>query len=529
MSKTQLLSGMKHGAFQCQGRSFGRQAFHHSVVAFKCLSIISQIASVASVLFLLCGIACTTVAAAAAADVQEMELAIALQNENVMGNRSNYSEYIRHIHLPLFEPLPSLEQVLGPSVFPKPNSIAHKLYPNDDIVPNLKPVHGIHRPKEDAVFLFAGEYMLDTYLLFLSSLRETGYMGDVVIACTKMDWEDLEVQTYLKADPHVIVYALTFHCLNAEGQLVESMKSGIRVCQCHNLYGRQIRTSAGSTMTGNSTSLTGAGTGAGGGTGTTVIRPLPDLREARTVPTTRYELYWIWSLWYSKYSWILLIDARDAVFQLNPFDFVERRKNENDIDGGSGNGGLLYLFGENMEATRIGQSKKNHKWLRFAYGSNVAELMTDKPTICSGSTMGEQMAIETYLRAMVAESDETGVKLMGADQGFHNYLYYSNKLSNAQGIWKIRVFDQGSGIINNLGAMRTKELSEWGNGKLVESNGDGDTVEDLQVLNWDSSTSPVVHQFDRHKLLSAYWYKQKTAEYRTKWEQMLAKAKTNTS
>ena len=72
--------------------------------------------------------------------------------------------------------------------------------------------------------------------------------------------------------------------------------------------------------------------------------------------------------------------------------------------------------------------------------------------------MGEQIAIETYLRAMVNESDETGTKLMGADQGFHNYLYYSNKLANANSIKSITVFDQGFAIINNLGAMRTKEL-----------------------------------------------------------------------
>ena len=81
--------------------------------------------------------------------------------------------------------------------------------------------------------------------------------------------------------------------------------------------------------------------------------------------------------------------------------------------------------------------------------------------------MGEQIALETYLRAMVSESDETGTKLMGADQGFHNYLYYTNKLANADTIRSIVVFDQGRGIINNLGAMRTKPLEEWGNGNIV--------------------------------------------------------------
>lgn len=72
--------------------------------------------------------------------------------------------------------------------------------------------------------------------------------------------------------------------------------------------------------------------------------------------------------------------------------------------------------------------------------------------------MGEQIALETYLRAMVSESDETQVKLMGADQGFHNYLHYSNKLANAETIGNVTVFGQGLGTMNNLGAMRTKPL-----------------------------------------------------------------------
>jgi hypothetical protein len=163
-------------------------------------------------------------------------------------------------------------------------------------------------------------------------------------------------------------------------------------------------------------------------------------------------------------------------------------------------------------------SKKNRKWLTHAYGESVANALQDKPTICSGSTMGEQVAIETYLRAMVGESDETGVKLMGADQGFHNYLHYSNKLANAKTIRSILVQDQGSAIINNLGALRTKELEEWGNGKLVETGGNNGNVQSVRVLNWNGELSPVVHQFDRHKLLSTYWYKKKTSEYRAKWE-----------
>lgn len=130
--------------------------------------------------------------------------------------------------------------------------------------------------------------------------------------------------------------------------------------------------------------------------------------------------------------------------------------------------------------------------------------LEDKPTICSGSTMGEQGAIEAYIRAVVAEADFTGTKLMGADQGFHNYLYYSNKLANADAIHSITVFDQGWGIINNIGAMRTKELNQWGHVEILEKIVDDENIPSFKILNWNGQPSPVVHQYDRFKELSKF-------------------------
>ena len=57
---------------------------------------------------------------------------------------------------------------------------------------------------------------------------------------------------------------------------------------------------------------------------------------------------------------------------------------------------------ENADVVRIGTSNYNRKWLITAYGRDSVEPYFDKPVICSGSTMGHQIAIETYLRAMVS-------------------------------------------------------------------------------------------------------------------------------
>lgn len=148
-----------------------------------------------------------------------------------------------------------------------------------------------------------------------------------------------------------------------------------------------------------------------------VTRTAHDPREGRVVATIRYEWYWIWSLRYNTHSWLMLLDARDSYFQSNPFISLPREIHPDREDG------LLYLFGENTEATRLGSSTKNLKWIRNGYGEATLKALEDKPTICSGSTMGEQIAIETYLRAMVNEHDEASVRMTGSDQGFHNVRF----------------------------------------------------------------------------------------------------------
>ena len=120
------------------------------------------------------------------------------------------------------------------------------------------------------------------------------------------------------------------------------------------------------------------------------------------------------------------------------------------------------------------------------------------------------MALETYLRALVNEHDECDIRMTGSDQGFHNYLYWSGKLLQATSISKIVVWEQGRGIINNLGAMRTKKLVDWG-------------VYDAErhlVYQWDGKTlSPVVHQWDRDPQLHTYMARKRQKEWQREWDE----------
>eukprot|EP00816_Leptocylindrus_hargravesii_P002119 CAMPEP_0196817842 /NCGR_PEP_ID=MMETSP1362-20130617/62823_1 /TAXON_ID=163516 /ORGANISM="Leptocylindrus danicus, Strain CCMP1856" /LENGTH=550 /DNA_ID=CAMNT_0042195705 /DNA_START=124 /DNA_END=1773 /DNA_ORIENTATION=- len=322
-------------------------------------------------------------------------------------------------------------QVENKSQFPSPIDIL-----DDDVEVVLKPAFGQHRSDQNAVFAFAEGYTLDIYAGFIESLIDTGYTGDIVLSVSSLEKLDPEVEKYLRSRPNLVVYAVKWDCFKKSGEEIDNTNGGMSDCKMHGMFAN-------------------ASTG----------EIAEDPREARPVATARYELYWAWSLLYSPHSQILLIDARDTIFQGDPFGGMKPS---------SGETGILRFFAENADATSLSISSFNKNWLIAAYGKAAFEKISDRPVICSGSTAGEQVAIESYLRAMVLQFDETKCKKKGCDQGFHNYLHYYNKLVGAFGIDKIIVYEQGKGAVNNLGAMKTKPLTEWG---LL------DTVKEV-VLNW---------------------------------------------
>lgn len=205
---------------------------------------------------------------------------------------------------------PASFTTVGPSVFPKPSALL-----GEDALPYLQPTYGQHRADADAVFVFAAEYGLNTYICFVESLRKTGFTGDVVFAVSILDMKEKGVEPFLRNSPNIITYVLELSCFNAEMEASSSSKGGMRVCQLHHLYADAEG------------------------------KPMEDPREARTIATTRYELYWLWSLHYEPHVWVMLLDARDSYFQTNPFDTVPR---ESDPTNPSG---ILHFFGVSIMYT----------------------------------------------------------------------------------------------------------------------------------------------------------------------------------
>jgi hypothetical protein len=203
-----------------------------------------------------------------------------------------------------------------PKVVPNPPNQQSATWPapTDKAGPNttilLHPAFGKHRSTSNAIFVFAEGYDLSIYLAFIGSLSASGYKGDVVISISTKDKLKPGVQDYLTSEIsglNIVGYEVEWDCYKQSGEVATGANEGINHCQMNRVFGDAERN---------------------------VVK---DPREARPVATARYELYWMWSLMYESDSWIMLIDARDAWFQLDPFDSLG---GEVGVDGGE-----LHLFG----------------------------------------------------------------------------------------------------------------------------------------------------------------------------------------
>jgi len=403
----------------------------------------------------------------------------------------------------LWEPSEDIH-VLGPTVFPKPSwktgSTKAKVV--------LKPYYGTHRPNVDAVMAYAEGYALPYYLSFVESLKSVKFEGDIVFCIAPHSYLKEGVEEYLKAQPNMIIYLADLTCYN-EDRVTKGPRSIkgdgqpdiFQMCSIDHAYAvpktnkKEPQTVLDDDTVVNAHSQENEDREKieEAEEWTTVEDP----REGRVVATLRYELYWMWSQHYNSRQWILILDARDSYFQSNPFLQVPRRTHletsdhKSKKDGSSTVGGILHFFGEDANSTRLGKSRKNKNWIQRGYGDHVLQALKDKPTICSGATMGEQIGMEMYLRAMVNEKDESPIRMTGADQGFHNYLYYSSKLAAATAIEKIVLWEQGKGAVNNLSALREVPLVDRGIMNTTTH----------EIYNKDKSLSAVVHQWDRDKAL----------------------------
>ncbi|KAJ1453954.1 hypothetical protein M885DRAFT_522947 [Pelagophyceae sp. CCMP2097] len=311
----------------------------------------------------------------------------------------------------------------------------------------LRPMWGLqHIPTNDVVMALGFGYSRQEFARFISTLRGTGYDGDIALAAGPEKKMKAGVAAYLKGE-RVLAYGFEYSCVKG-GRRLQMTPSG---CVLTNWY-------------------------AGG-----------DSRGPRPLALSRYEMYRSWLLEYDSSSWGLIFDFRDTFFQLDPFKMVDRSSNKPN----------LHLFAENRKVKRVGNCVFNGGWLQ-CWGKDVPKTYANNSVVCSGSTMGTVDSLLAYSSRMIAEFDKMQCHATPArtesDQGYHNYLYDTGVFAALKGV-RVVHHEQGEGLVNTIGAM---------NGYRVPANMKGplDThwkIRDASgyILEYDGSKSAVVHQWDR--------------------------------
>lgn len=168
-----------------------------------------------------------------------------------------------------------------------------------------------------------------------------------------------------------------------------------------------------------------------------------------------------------KYSHVALTDARDVIFQKNPFEFKFKK-------------GLSFFLED--KGRTIGACEVNSRWVSEVFGEKVLADIKDRPISCAGFVMGDYSSTLDYLKKMsgiITKSDFWHI----IDQGVHNYLIHTNKLSN------YTIFDNDNGPVFTMGTARNY---------ILDKN-------DLFV-NRKGEVFYVIHQYDRLPELARKYY-----------------------
>ena len=150
----------------------------------------------------------------------------------------------------------------------------------------------------------------------------------------------------------------------------------------------------------------------------------------------RFEQYrhWLCNL---DFRYALMIDFRDAYFQLDPFADVEKFMQGCD----------LYLMSE-FEFLTVGNHPNgmNYAWVAEPFGTPVADEIAGKVILNSGAIMGTRNAAIAFLDTIAEVTAQQNFEF--ADQGTLNYLAHTGRLNHCG---RIKITRAGKSLVNNCG------------------------------------------------------------------------------
>lgn len=196
-----------------------------------------------------------------------------------------------------------------------------------------------------------------------------------------------------------------------------------------------------------------------------------------------------------EFRYALLMDFRDAYFQRDPFQQVDRFMHGTD----------LYLMSE-FQLLTVGNHPNgmNYAWVEEPFGKEAADAIADREILNSGAILGRKQAITSFLEAMAQVTSAQDFAF--ADQGTLNYLAHTGRLAHCG---RIKIERAGKSLVNNCGfseldllrAARPISAEEEARIAFIPRTPEGRLKlwrdHEGWVLDDDGNVSYAVHQYDR--------------------------------
>lgn len=184
---------------------------------------------------------------------------------------------------------------------------------------------------------------------------------------------------------------------------------------------------------------------------------------------TRFLRYLRFLQRHNYYSRILISDVKDVLFQQDPFLGLP-------LSG--------LAVGMELRRKTIGSEPWNAWTVRLVYGPHVLEQIGTKPVSCSGVTYGDRASMLRYLKLMTSEILSLNFRAtwQPLDQALHNYILWTGKFGEFQ---PLDLFQSPLATLSDVDE------------QLIQLNAQG------KLLNQDGSVVSIVHQYDRLPRLKA--------------------------
>jgi hypothetical protein len=170
-----------------------------------------------------------------------------------------------------------------------------------------------------------------------------------------------------------------------------------------------------------------------------------------------------------RFARVLLTDVRDVMFQSNPFHYAT----------------YPGLFAFKDPIVCLGDEPLNVRWIKNLFGEEYCQSLRGQRIFCSGTTLGDALSIVAYLHKMCLILIQALPRLVGQigdDQAAHNYLLWERRIPN------VIICENGENAVMTLKNALSESL-------VLDKNG--------QLLNFDGSPAPVLHQYDFHPIFKS--------------------------